>query len=130
MAILAGILNAMRRLLVVAVALIAAGGFVVALPDEGPRLFSISRDHGPSAVDAAGTALVLAGWGLLVATVWRRRARVARRLGAVGITTGVVLLVAGGALIAWSVAGDHGAWWVAGAALAAAPQAVAVVAAR
>jgi uncharacterized membrane protein YidH (DUF202 family) len=119
-----------HRVLLVAVPLVVLGAALVALPDDDRRLFSISRDHGPSALDTAGVALVLAGWGAVVYGVWRRRARVLWRLGTRGLIAAACALVAGVALIAWSVAGDHGAWWVAGVAVAAAPQVAALIAAR
>lgn len=51
----------MRRVLLIGLPLIVGGVIVVALPDSGPRLFSLSRRHGPSFVDASGIALLLAG---------------------------------------------------------------------
>lgn len=40
----------------------AGGIIVVALPDAGQRLFSLSGQHGPSFIDALGIAFLLAGW--------------------------------------------------------------------
>ena len=95
------------------------GGVVIALPDEGPRLFSLSRTHGPSAIDAVGAALVLGGWIVLdAATIVRWRADDRRRipLAAIG------LVVLGIAILVPSIALDLGAWWVLGAGLVAAVQ--------
>jgi hypothetical protein len=43
----------MMRALLIGVPLIAGGIIIVALPDSGQRLFSLSGRHGPSLVDAA-----------------------------------------------------------------------------
>ena len=120
----------MHRVLLVAAPLLVIGSVLVALPDDDRRLFSISRDHGPSTLDGAGVALVLAGWGAIVHGVWRRRRRVLERWGTSGLGAAVGAFLAGVVLIAWSVAGDHGAWWMVGVVAAAAPQVAAVVAAR
>ena len=82
------------------------GGVLVALPDSGARLVSLSGTHGPGVVDAAGAALATAGWLYFVARLWGARARVPRR--------GLLLAVAGAAALgaAWSILGDHGWWWV------------------
>lgn len=102
---------------------LTAGGIAVTgLPDDGPRLFSISEDHGPSALDAVGIALVLVAWSMLVRRIWCGRARLRGR--SAPLAAG---LLAGTALTAWSILGDHGAWWVAGVALLAAVQLVAAV---
>ncbi len=102
------------------------GTIVVALPDDGLRILSISRSHGPSLVDALGVGLILVAWVLVVRVVWRGRARLARsrvwrRLALPG-------LVVGTALVAWSVLGDHGAWWMLGAAILAGLQVAAATA--
>jgi uncharacterized membrane protein YidH (DUF202 family) len=118
----------MQRLLL-AMSLIATGSVVVALPDDGRRLVSISRNHGVSTVDSVGIALIVAGWALVVSGVWQRRRRVFRRLRRAGVAAGAGVVIAGLALIVWSVTGDHGAWWVAGVVLAVAPQLAAAIAA-
>lgn len=106
--------------------LVLAGAVVVALPDAGDPLVRFSRTHGPSPVDAVGIALILAGWSVLLGGVWRRRGRLPRTR-AWRVPT-VASLAAGAGLTAWSVLGDHGAWWVVGAVLLAAPQVAAGVA--
>lgn len=109
----------------------AVGVATIVLGDEAaPRLFAFSRTHGPSAVEAAGVAALLLGWATLLAGVWRGRARLAR-MSRWAAGAGLASLVAGAALCAWSVAGDHGSWWVLGVGMMAAPQlAAAVVATR
>jgi cation transport ATPase len=98
---------------------------LVLMPDTGPRLFSLSGEHGPSLVDGVGVLLLVAGWAILDTATWRRRygLRVGREV--------LVLTAVGGAtasgLVLWSVLGDHGAWWVAGATVLAAIQLSAAV---
>lgn len=105
--------------------LVLAGVVLIALPDDDVRLFDISRGHGPSLVDGVGILLILVAWMLLLGSVWRRRSRLPRsaawraRVGA--------SLLAGAALTAWSVLGDHGSWWMLGAALLGAPQVMAAM---
>lgn len=102
----------------------AVGVVLVALPDDDRRLFSLSRTHGPAALDAAGGALVLLAWALLWAGLWRRRHALPVRawlLAAAGAGAGLAVLV-------WAVRGDHGAWWLLGVALLAGVQLAAAVA--
>lgn len=111
-------------MVVAALALVLVGVVIVALPDSGDRLFSLSEEHGPSALDAVGIVLLLAGWLLLAREVWRRRPELSRRavlVGLAGSAAGAVVLAAG-------LAGS-GPLWILGVALLAAPQAALVVAA-
>lgn len=101
-------------------ALVVTGLVIIALPDDDARLFTISRLHGPSAVDAIGILFILAAWLVVVAVIWRGRARLPR--GPAWRILGLSSFVVGTAVTAWSVLGDHGSWWVLGAALLAALQ--------
>lgn len=89
------------------------GAVLVALPDDGDRLVSFSRTHGPAALDAVGAGVLVLAWSLLWVGVWRRRDRLPRR-GTWWAGAGAVL-ACGGVVLVWSVLGDHGAWWVLGA---------------
>lgn len=94
----------------------AVGIVLIALPDAGNRVFSISPGHGPAPFDLAGAALLTAGWVILDLWTWRRRS-------ALPTPWLLALLAAGGAaLIAWSVSQDEGMWWLLGAGMVAAVQ--------
>lgn len=121
-------MRAMPVALVAAVVAALAGLVVIALPDSGPRLFSLSEEHGPSALDAVGIALLVAGWLVLASQAWRRRDRIAR-LGARRVNAGLFLLGLGLGLLVASVLGDYDWWWALGAALLALVQVGAFVAA-
>src|SRR5262252_4257731 len=56
--------------------LIAAGIVIVALPDKGKRIFSISKDHGPSLQDAMGLVMVLIGYGWFLIQAWTQRRKI------------------------------------------------------
>lgn len=107
-------------------ALFAAGVTVITLANDDTRLVSISRTHGPSVVEAFGVALLLAAWLLLLAGIWTRRAHLPRDGRFVALSG--MLLIVGLGLTAWSVLGDHGLWWLLGAALLAGPQLLAAAA--
>jgi len=104
----------------------AVGGLLVGVPDRGPRLFSLSRTHGPSLVDAVGALVLLFGWVALDAAVLRRRGRLreARRWLRAARVAG---LIAGAGILVPAIALDLGTWWVLGAALLAAVQISAAV---
>jgi hypothetical protein len=96
------------------------GLVTILLPDTGSRLLSLSEAHGPSLVDSMGVLLLLAGWAVLDIATWRRRRDLSlRRKVLLPIATAGAAAVA---LVLWSVLGDHGAWWIVGAALLAAIQ--------
>ena len=84
-------------------------------------MFSISRTHGPSAIDAIGIGTILVDWILLLRVIWRGRSAVRR---SALFPVGVVLVGAGAAVVALAVSLDFGWWWVAGAVPMAAVQAL------
>ena len=96
---------------------------VVAIPDEGTPLISLSDSHGPSAGDMVGVALILVGWSAFLRALWSMRSMVTHSL--------ILLLFAfGGAVtVFWSVATDTGSWWVVGAVILVAVQVAAAVSA-
>lgn len=100
----------MRGALVAWFSLSALGVAVISLPDRGGRLFSVSDAHGPSAVDMFGIALLLLGWSVFLAALWR-----ARRAVAVARLPVLAVVVPSAVLLGWSVLTDTGAWWVVGA---------------
>ena len=96
-------------------ALSAAGALLLVLPDSGDRLVGFSDAHGLTPQDAAGVALLLAGW-LLVWTRLPRRPLGPRAAALAGVGAGLVIA---------SAAQDFEGWWVVGAAVLAAVQAAA-----
>jgi hypothetical protein len=90
------------------VVLSAAGVLIVSIPDDGPRVIALSAGHGPSALDAAGIVVLLAGWVAFLAPLFRSRHRIHHA------PTLALVALAGAALVAWSVATDTGDWWVLG----------------
>ena len=100
----------------------AVGAAIIALPDAGPRVVSLSRTHGPSLLDAAGVLVLLAAWVPVLAVLWAGRAVLAGHPGVVP----AALAVVGAAVLVASVAGDTGAEWVLGAVLLVAAQGLAL----
>lgn len=92
------------------------GVAIVMLPDEGPRLLSLSRTHGPSAVDVVGIAVLVAGWSVFAVALWRARVAVGHRmLPATMATIGLVSLL-------WFITRDVAGWWGVSVALLVAAQ--------
>jgi uncharacterized membrane protein YidH (DUF202 family) len=104
--------------------LIAAGIVIVALPDSGQRLFSISRDHGPSLQDALGLILVFIGYGWFLKQAWTRKEKILQYKDRLSFRLIPFLLVIGIALIIVSVINDYGYWRVCGAAILAILQSI------
>lgn len=90
----------------------AIGVVVIAVPDGGEPVLTLSDGHGPSAWDLAGVLILLGGWAWFLTALWESRRAVPHPL----VLAAVAL--AGLLLVAWSVLGDHGSWWVLGAAAA------------
>ncbi len=111
----------MRWALLTWAACSALGAAVVALPDSGPRLFSFSRAHGPSAVDAVGAAVMLAGWAVFVGALWRRRGFVRRAATGPLVLAGFALGLGAGLVVA-SAGADYAYWWAIGAGILVAAQ--------
>ena len=110
--------------MVIMLLLIAAGFVIVALPDSGKRLFSISKDHGPSLQDSIGLAFILIAYVWFVKEAWKRRGRILKYKHLLSFRIILFLFVAGLGLIIVSVVNDYGYWWVYGAVLLALIQAI------
>jgi len=95
--------------------LIAAGILIVALPDSGKRIFSISRDHGPTLQDAMGLVLVLIGYTWFLIRAWKQRGRILQYKNRLSFKLIAPLMIVGITLIIVSVINDYGYWWVCGA---------------
>jgi hypothetical protein len=80
-----------------------------------------SCDH--RIVGRVGVLLLLAGWATLDAATWRRRSALAVPRSVLVLT--ILAGIGAAAVVVWSVGGDHGVWWIAGATVLAAIQLVA-----
>ena len=95
--------------------LVTAGIVIVALPDNGERLFSISEDHGPSMQDATGLILVFIGYAWFLVQTWKRRKKLFQYKNRLLFWVIPGLLVADVVLIIVSIINDYGYWWACGA---------------
>jgi hypothetical protein len=84
------------------------GVAVIALPDTGPRVVTISETHGPSALDAVGVVLLLAAWVPVPVVLVRHRRQIRP---AVRAAAAAATLLAGAAL-AIAIRGDRPWWWL------------------
>lgn len=98
------------RAMLVWAALSVVGVAVVALPDDGPRLFTLSETHGPSTPDLIGIGLLLLGWVVFLSALWGARSAVR-----VPPRSTALAAVAATGVLAWSVLTDSGMWWTAAA---------------
>lgn len=114
----------MRRTLAVWAVATGVGSVVLALPDTGPRVFSLSETHGPSLIDSLGVLILVAGWLPVPVLLYRRRTLVPQ---SVWVAAGLTALVAASALVV-TVRRDLGWWWVPSAAALAVAQAMPLVA--
>lgn len=108
------------------------GGVLVALPDADHRLVSFSRDHGPSALDALGVVILIAGWGVLGHALWAHRADLATlgRTSPPTLLAGAFAAGLGAGLVVASVLADFAHWWALGAVILGGAQVGAVLALR
>ena len=95
--------------------LIAGGIVIVALPDSGRRIFSISRDHGPSLKDAMGLVLVFIGYTWFLIQAWKQRGKILQYKNRLSFKLIAPLMIVGITLIIVSVINDYGYWWLCGA---------------
>lgn len=84
------------------------GAAVLALPDEGPRVFSFSETHGPSAVDLVGMLVLVAAWVPVAVLIWSERASLRGGWG----RGAAVLGVAGTVVLVMAISLDLGGWWI------------------
>ena len=103
---------------------------MLAAPDDGNRVLSLSDDHGISSLDALGVVVLVLGWAIPMAAALDGRSRARARLGGAGIGLVLMACVAGGTILVTTIAADSGMWWLLGVALLAGAQAVFFAAAR
>jgi hypothetical protein len=100
--------SAAKRRICLWVAGSALGVAVLVLPDTGPRVFSFSESHGPSAVDAVGMSILVAAWLPIAALIWTGRSRLGDRGRLLGVVTALGVAVLLGA-IGWDLGKAWGA---------------------
>ncbi len=103
-------MNKIRILLLI----ILIGFVIVALPDSDVRLFSISKEHGPSLQDAIGLVLILSSYTWLLIETWKKRQKVLKYQNSRFFKMGLFLLGLGYGLVIASVSNDYKYWWVYG----------------
>lgn len=108
-----------RMVLVGWAACTALGAILIALPDTGPRVLSLSGEHGPGAVDSVGAVVLLLGFGVLLSEILRRRAAILENLLARPVKIAALSFLAGvgtGLMVA-GVFANFSWWWLVGALL-------------
>lgn len=104
-----------RALLFLLLFVFVSGIVVVALPDNNPRLFSLSTEHGPSPLDVLGLLLIFIPYALMIGQVIKNRRQWQFLQTTKLFQVGLFLAGLGLGLIIASVIGDHLYWWVYGA---------------
>jgi hypothetical protein len=94
--------------------LIFLGTALVVIPDSDKRLFSISKTHGPSILDAIGMVLILIPYCWLIIETWKRKPRILKYQHSGVFRLGLFLTGLGYGMIIASVLGDYEYWWIIG----------------
>lgn len=100
------------------------GGMIVALPDSGERVFSLSETHGPSPLDLVGVVVLLGSWlpvAVLLPSLWLMAKRGTAWAAGVLAMLGLVALIV-------TIGADLGWWWLAAVAMLVVAQFVLVLA--
>jgi len=95
--------------------ILVTGFVIVALPDSGPRLFSISTNHGPSLQDVIGLLLIQVSYIFIVAMAWKKREKLRIYQNSSIVKLGLFLFGLGFGLVIASVCNDYQYWWIYGA---------------
>ena len=96
--------------------LAGAGAILLALPDAAPAIVTLSPEHGPSFIDGLGIVGLLAGFGVLLGVILRRRAALTRSLKTrLWLVAGLAFLAGvGSGLVLAGVFTAFRAWWMVG----------------
>jgi hypothetical protein len=95
---------------------------ILALPDAGPRLLSFSEQHGPTAVDLVGVAVLVAAWLPIAWLLWSQRLLLATSSGCASGS----LALAGVVALCVTISLDLGELWLGGVVLLVAAQTLAL----
>jgi hypothetical protein len=93
------------------------GLVIVILPDNNARIFSFSKDHGPSLMDIIGLAILFCPYIYIFIIAWKKRQNLKTYQNTTAFKLGSILFVLGLALVIISVVNDYGNWWLLGAAI-------------
>jgi hypothetical protein len=94
--------------------LIFLGTAVIVIPDSDKRLFSISKTHGPSILDAIGMVLILIPYSWLIIETWKRKQKILKYRHSGVFRLGLFLTGLGYGMIIASVLQDYQYWWIIG----------------
>ncbi len=110
-----GVKDVRRRIAAWWLGLTLVGAVIVALPDSGDPVFTLSDRHGPGVVDLIGVAVVLVGTAVLYRHLLTNRHTIMAQMGR---SLAIVLVVSWAVAIAAMIAAvllDRGLWWLVGA---------------
>ena len=89
----------MKKEFWISASVILCGLIILMLPDNGQRLFSFNKDHGPSLQDFIGLMLIIIGWIYWVTKALQQRMRIYSQIKLRGLIIIILLLTAGLVLI-------------------------------
>jgi hypothetical protein len=102
----------MLRSKIVLLIIMIAGFIILAMPDDDVRLFSISKKHGPSLLDAIGLLVMLCPYIYLATLAWKNRGRFKKYQGLNIVKIGVFIFAVGLGLVVTAVINDYPFWWI------------------
>lgn len=94
------------------IVLIVAGLIIVILPDNNQRLFSLSKDHGPSLQDAIGILMILIPYVYFLFKVWRVREKIVALRNTPFFIPALILFLLSMVVLVVSILNDLGWWWL------------------
>lgn len=100
------------------------GLVIIFLPDSNERLFSFSANHGPSLLDLTGLIILFCPYTYVIILAWKKRQNLKPYQNTTAFKLGSILFVLGLILVVFSVIADYGNWWLLGATIMFAYQAI------
>jgi hypothetical protein len=109
-----GVDDVRRRVAAWWLGLTALGIVIIAIPDSGDPLVTMSNGHGPGLIDLLGILVVLIGTGVLYRHLFVNRETIMTRLGRPLVIVLVISWVVAVAAAIGAVVLDRGLWWIVG----------------